>query len=163
MEDSTEDVKALDRQVYDSIRKELRAGQLDIMVTAAGRPEDDEDEDDDEDERDDDEKDDDKKDISSEALTEIKVPKVAIWYRNAVMVELWMRASPSQRDAVKQHKMEEGEETDEIEEFSDDKAEHKQIKRLQEITRYVSFSHMAILDLTLFALHVAAGQLWNVC
>ena len=136
MGDST-DVKVLDKKVNDSIRKELRAGQLDITVTAAGGAEDDEDEDDDEDERDD-EKDDD--DITSEAP---KVPKVAVWYRNAVMAELWTRASPSQRDAVQKHKMEEGEETDEIEEFSDDEAEHeqKQTKRLEEITRHVFINH----------------------
>jgi hypothetical protein len=125
--EESNEAEALEKQVQDSIRNDLGIGLLDITVIAI-----DDDVDETEDDGDEEKEDEDEDDL-------INVPKVAVWYRNAVMKKLWANASPSQKDAVEHYK-EEDEETDEDpdDETGDGNGvQRKQVKRLQEVMRYV--------------------------
>jgi hypothetical protein len=143
MEDSAEiDVKALAKQVSESIRKDLQARLLNITVTATsegdddvGKGEDDEDGNDGCQEV---------EDLDDDSHKSVIMPKVAVWYWNAVVGNLWANATPSQQDAVKWHRQqeEEGEETDEDldNELEDGEgAQQKQVKQLQEVITYVIY------------------------
>jgi len=128
--------------VHDSMREALKAGLLDTTITESpDDPEGDNARETQEDEGGEDEEgypEDDP--MAGEIQDGFRVPKVAVWYRNAVMRELWMKASPSQRDAVEEHKKREadGEETDDSDDdIGDDK---KRAKRLQDIIRFVRLS-----------------------
>ena len=76
------DMKEIERQVTDSIRNDIKAGLVDLTVTMAFLVEGDK------------EEEEDTKLLSDKAS--VNLPKVPIWYRNAVMGNLWKEASPSQ-------------------------------------------------------------------
>jgi hypothetical protein len=132
------DAKEIEKQVNDSIRENLRTGQLDITVAAAtascvegdkGEGEEDEYQD----------QEGDIKLSSDEDSTTL--PKVAVWYRNAVMKNLWENASPSQRDKVEQYKKkvedkEEMGDNSNNEMGDDDYAQHK-VNRLQKVIKFM--------------------------
>jgi hypothetical protein len=137
------DAAILDKDVHDTMREALRAGLLDITIAESPNDaEDDNAEEAQEDEGGEDEEgypgDD---PMAGETQDGFRVPKVAVWYRNAVMRELWMKASPSQRDAVEEHKKREAdsEETDDSDDnIADD--DKKRAKRLRDIMRFVQLS-----------------------
>jgi hypothetical protein len=144
-EDQTDvDEDTVDKQVHDSIRKDLNAGLLDLNVTAVVDDDDyaDEEEDDVDEEKDDnDNKDKDKdKDDADDELSSVKVLRVAVWFRNAVMKDLWVKATPAQRDAVEQHRKEEAGEIEEDgqDENGGDGSLRKQVKQLQNVIRHVT-------------------------
>lgn len=67
---------------------------------------------------------------------EFRIPKVPVWYRNAIMRDLWLNATASQQAAVEQHKKNEAEGVvEEIDDGMND--DEKQAKRLQGIIRLV--------------------------
>ena len=65
----------------------------------------------------------------------VNLPKVAVWYRNAVMKNIWEKASPSQRDAVEQYKTKE-----DMDDVGDDSMEddERKVKRLQNLIKFVT-------------------------
>lgn len=161
------DETTLDKQVRESIRNALREGQLDLTIAASPGAEDDEEDDVDFDAENDENEGGDSgaknsdappgESRSCETDDSVKVPKVAVWYRNAIMRDLWENASSSQRDAVERHKRKQkGEETDEDDDEMGDG--EKQAKRLRDIMRFVR--HVSIYQA--HTIHEAAERLWNM-
>jgi hypothetical protein len=120
--DEAIDAKVLDKQIQKAMRKNLKAGLLDVTVSPAeqeditvdGDPESYPNGDKDEDGRegnDDDEDDDGDKNGGDDNATDdhFKVPVVPLWFQNAVMKVLWDNASKSEHEAVREHERKEGE------------------------------------------------------
>ena len=110
------DTAILDKDVHNTMREALRAGLLDITI--AESPNDVEDDNAEEAQEDEGGEDEEgypgNNPMAGETQDGFRVLKVVVWYWNAVIRELWMKASPSQRDAVEEHKKREvdGKETD---------------------------------------------------
>jgi hypothetical protein len=119
------DAKEIEREVTDSIRNDIKAGLVDMTVTAAFSVEGDEEEEED-------------TELWSDKAS-VDLPKVPVWYRNAVMGNLWEEASPSQWDTVEQHKKKE-EDREKTDDDSDDEMEDDQhmVKRLQIVMKFVT-------------------------
>jgi hypothetical protein len=136
-------VTKCDKVIQDSIREDLRAGVLDTIPTEfLGAEEDMEITGNNEDE--------DEGGIDDEPPGEspgINVPNVAVWFWNAMMRMFYAKASPSQQDAVEEHKMkEEDDETDDSDDEVGDGDKH--IKRLQRLLRFVFMDMLSVLELT---------------
>jgi hypothetical protein len=119
------DTKEIEREVTDSIRNNIKAELVDMTVAVASSVEGDK------------EEEEDTKLWSDEASVDL--PKVPVWYRNAVMGNLWEEASPSQQDAVEQHKKKE-EDREKMDDDSDNEMEDDQhmVKRLQIVIKFVT-------------------------
>jgi hypothetical protein len=119
------DTKEIEREVTDSIRNNIKAELVDMTVAVASLVEGDK------------EEEEDTKLWSDEASVDL--PKVPVWYRNAVMGNLWEEASPSQQDAVEQHKKKE-EDREKMDDDSDNEMEDDQhmVKRLQIVMKFVT-------------------------
>jgi hypothetical protein len=118
----TADPETVEKKVRDAIRQDLRAGSLDITVVAAkedegeseGEVEDEDGEEDDEVEEveEDDEVEEVEEELEDEAglssyeASDVKLPTVPVWYRNAVLKDLLEKASPSQKQRVEQYEKE---------------------------------------------------------
>lgn len=134
-------------QVLDSIRNDLRARRLDVSVTAAVEHDVGE-EGDNDDHEDEGQEGDDTEDDADPSLDEsnINMPRVAIWFRNAaVLRNLWGDASQTQRVTVKQHtKKEEAGDSESDDKIGDDEPTQNRVKRLKEITKFISLNIVAV-------------------
>jgi hypothetical protein len=79
-------------------------------------------------------------DASPQAHDDIRVPKVAVWYQNAVVNVLTVNASPSQKDAMKKYKLrfKGGQRVDSVGEAEEaEETEEERANRLNGILRFV--------------------------
>ena len=134
------DATEIEKQVIISIKNDLEDGLLDMAVAATSCVEGNEGEEGvPSDEASNEASNEDSNEDSNEAS--VNLPKVGIWYRNAVMRELWKNATPSQRYAIEQHKKKEDEKKavdgpkDEM--GDDDNPQHK-VKRLRGVIELVT-------------------------
>jgi hypothetical protein len=99
-EDSSLDVadaKKIERQVIKAIKTDHSAGLLDLTIVTAEAGDE---------EVDDQDRQSGETDVSSDEVDSYKVPKVPIWYYNAVTGEAWNQASPEQKAETEKYKME---------------------------------------------------------
>jgi hypothetical protein len=136
------DAVALGKLVQESIKKDLDAGSLDLTIVVSPEAGDDGiNNDDAEGNKEDQQKDSGENgdvppgDNQGDQSSDVHVPKVAIWYQNAIMNKLWEDADPSQIEAVEQmNNLDEGEGEMVIDEMEDDE---KKTKRLRGMMRFV--------------------------
>jgi hypothetical protein len=102
---------------------------------------------------------------NDEDQEEADVPKVPIWYRNAVMKKMWEKASPSQKDNVEQWKIVDESKMEELagDEADDEMDDQQKVTRLEEVLRFVTCNIPFILNFgTHLSQHVAVAQVLNV-
>lgn len=159
------DAKDIEKLIVKSMMEDNRAGLLDITAVAASG-----DEDKGEEERDQDEEHDEDVEVEDEDRGReegntfqdggevVKFPKVAMWYRNAIIDKCWNEATPSQKDAVDKRKMQ-GTNTKMAASADDD----DKVTRLDEIILFVTsyIRHHNFWN-SLSLQHVAVAQVLNV-
>jgi hypothetical protein len=133
----------IDREVGRSILKAFQDGQLDLTV-----PEDFGAEDDNVEEEGGNDQDDEDPETSSD---EVHLPKVPLWYMNAVMAEVWKEASQSQQDAVREYKKTSRMAVDGMEVDENEDMENK-VTRLERVLKFVTsqltvMAHTHFLDI----------------
>lgn len=122
------DTNGVEKQVSDAIRSDLSARLLDITIVAA--PEESEDVERKEDtERDEDAGSEEAESSEDENEDKIKLPRVPVWYRNALLKELLDNASPSQKEAVERYEEERAHQAQDP---------NNQNERLLDIARFVA-------------------------
>lgn len=124
----------------------MHEGKLDITVVARpetdGDTEDKDDSDGDEEEEEDETLGDEDGSVGGNDVDQFNIPVLPLWFINAITLNLWSKATPSQRAAVEQRKNAKGQKAELSDGEMDD--DEKRAKRLHDLLRLMRFDNAVL-------------------